>query len=76
MGLKKWIALVPQTEAIPNKGCKGADLAEDKMGPPVFPKHLPLRDLAQPDNGSQLSGKEQMKSVVSHPHSLFQMAWF
>lgn len=32
-GIEKANCFVPQTEAVLSNGCKGADLAEDKLGP-------------------------------------------
>lgn len=70
--LKKLTAFVPQPGAVLSKGCKGADFAKDKMVP-LRLSQAPVVNLSLPDNG-QLSGKDQMKSLVSHPGSLFQMA--
>ena len=72
MRLKKLIAFVPEMEAVLSKGCKRADLAKDKMVP-LSLCQAPAVNRSLPDNGSQLSGKDQVKNSVSHPSSLFQM---
>lgn len=46
-------------------------MAEDKMVS-LSLSQAPAVNRSLPDNGSQLSGKDWMKSVVSYPSSLFQ----